>query len=201
MNLPSRLYHLAEESNIASIFAHGLMSTERLLELVRMPKPKRSAFLRSHRTDCVALGPEILIRDQRPMPPGALAPALEPPMEPADWYALLNGFVFFWPNRERLDRLQGAYAHRPQVVLTFDSAALLRDFGAVAYVSPINSGNARRRAAKRGPATLVHYDAWARSGWPDRRGVPIAEVLFNATIPVTSPYLIDIERRATGANR
>jgi hypothetical protein len=35
-------------------------------------------------------------------------------------------------------------------VLTFDGAALLDRFAAEAFVSPINSGNARRKAARRG---------------------------------------------------
>ena len=59
-----------------------------------------------------------MIRDQRPMPPAALAPALDDGLLPSDWYALLNGFVFLWPDRERMNRQRRAYASRPQLVLT-----------------------------------------------------------------------------------
>jgi hypothetical protein len=77
--------------------------------------------------------------------------------EPADWYALLNGHVFLWPDRERMDRQRQACGGRPQALLTFDGAALLDRFGAEAFMSPINSGNARRKPAPRGQDTLVPY--------------------------------------------
>ena len=91
------------------------------------------------------------------MPPAALARALDDSLEPADWYALLNGFVFLWPDRERIERQRRACGDHPQVLLTFDGATLLGRFGAEAYVSPINSGNARRKPARRGRYTLVPY--------------------------------------------
>jgi hypothetical protein len=188
-----RLYHLAEAENLASILEHGLMSTERLLGILCISKPKRAALLRSHRPDRVRLSKGVLIRDQRPMPPTALAPALEDGLEPADWYALLNGHVFLWPDRERMDRQRQACGDRPQVVLAFDGAALLDRFGSEAFLSPINSGNARRKAARRGRGTLVPYDVWLREGWPaGQRTRPPAEVLFRCPIPVEMPYLIDI---------
>jgi hypothetical protein len=188
-----RLYHLAEAENLASILEHGLMSTERLLGVLGISAPKRAALLRSYRPDGVRLSEGILIRDQRPMPPAALAVALEDGLEPADWYALLNGHVFFWPNRERMDRQRQACGDRPQVVLTFDGAALLDRFGSEAFLSPINSGNARRKPAPRGRATLVPYGIWLRDGWPTGQPArPPAEVLFRCPIPVQAPYLIDI---------
>jgi len=190
---PARLYHLAEKSNLPSILAHGLMSTENLLQLSNVPEPERLTLLRTQRLACLRLPNGVLIRDQRPMPPSALARALEPGLKPADWYALLNGFVFFWPSRERLDRLLAAYADRAQVVLAFDYASLLRDFGDRAFLSPINSGNARRKAAKRGRGTLVAYDDWIRHGWPGRRQRKPAEILFASTIPAVAPYLLEIE--------
>jgi hypothetical protein len=49
-----------------------------------------------------------------------------------------------------MDRQRRACGSRPQVVLTFDSAALLDHFQVEAFVSPINSGNARRKSARRG---------------------------------------------------
>ena len=87
MHRLERLYHLAEAENIASILKHGLMSTERLLNFVRTSEPKRTALLRGLRRDCVRLSENVLIRDQRPMPPAALAGALQDGLVPADWYA------------------------------------------------------------------------------------------------------------------
>ena len=112
-----------------------------------------------------------LIRDQRPMPPAALARALD----------------------DGLGRR--ACGKRPQVVLTFDGAALLDRFAAEAFVSPINAGNARRKAARRGRDTLVPYTKWLREGWPTgRRTRPPAELLLRCTVPAKTPYLIGISR-------
>jgi hypothetical protein len=188
-----RLYHLAEADNLTSIQKHGLMSTERLLDLVRVAEPGRGVLLRRHRPECVRLSETVLIRDQRPMPPAALAQALQDGLEPADWYALLNSHVFLWPDRDRMERQRKACGDRPQVLLTYDGAALLDRFGSAAFISPINSGNARRKPASRGPDTLVPYHAWLQNGWPaGPRGRQPAEVLFRCPLPVRAPYLIDI---------
>jgi hypothetical protein len=188
-----RLYHLAEADNLPSILQHGLMSAERLLSLVGMPEAERATMLRRHRPDSFRLSESVLIRDQGPMPPAALARALMDGLEPADWYALLNGHVFLWPDRKRMERQRQACDGRPQALLTFDAAALLDRFGAEAFMSPINSGNARRKPAPRGQDTFVPYANWLRAGWPTgQRTRPPAEVLFRCPIPVQAPYMIDI---------
>ena len=190
-----RIYHLAETENLPSILEHGLMSTERLLDEGRIGDPERAGLLRSHRPWSVRLSGGVLIRDQRPMPPAALAPALEDGLEPSDWYALLNGFVFFWADRDRMLRHLSACHGRPQALLTFDAAALFDQFAADAFVSPINSGNARRKAARRGRKTLLPYTAWLQEGWPTgQRTRPPAEVLFRRVVPTQAPFLIDIAK-------
>jgi hypothetical protein len=127
------------------------------------------------------------------MPPSALAPALDDGLEPADWYALLNSFVFLWLDPKRMERQRRACGDRPQVLLTFDGSALLDVFGADAFVSPINSGNARRKPARRGRNTLMTYRSWLREGWPTGRpNRPPVEILLRCTIPVKAPHLIDI---------
>ena len=188
-----RLYHLADADNVPSILKHGLLSTERLLGLTGMAETERAAFLRRQRRDSLPLAKGVTIRDQRPMPPSALAPALDDGLEPGDWYALLNSYVFLWPDKERMDRQRRACGDRPQVVLTFDAVALFDQFGTQAFLSPINSGNARRKAARRGRDTLVPYATWLQEGWPAKqRSHPPAEVLFGCVLPVHAPYLIGI---------
>ena len=106
----------------------------------------------------------------------ALARALQDGLEPADWYDLLNRHVFFWPDRGRMERQLSACGGRPQVLLTFDGEALLDQYGADAFLSPINSGNARRKPAPRSRETLVPYGVWLRQGWPTgQRSRPPAE--------------------------
>ena len=188
-----RLYHLADAENVPSILKHGLLSTERLLGLTGMAEPERAAFLRRQRPNSLRLAEGVTIRDQRPMPPSALARALDDGLEPGDWYALLNSYVFLWADRKRMDRQRRACGDRPQVTLTFDAAALFEHFGTQAFLSPINSGNVRRNAARRGRDTLVPYAMWLQQGWPTRqRSHPPAEILFGCVLPAEAPYLIDI---------
>ncbi len=188
------LYHLAEADNLGSILEHGLLSTERLLELAGLADQDRAEFMRRHRATSVRLPGGALIRDQGPMPPSALASALDDGMEPGDWYALLNSHVFLWPDKERTGRQRKACGVRPQFVLTFDAEALLESFEEYASVSPINSGNARRKPARRGRETLLSHQVWKRAGWPtgQRSRLP-AEFLFKCAVPTGAPYLVDIE--------
>jgi hypothetical protein len=94
-----------------------------------------------------------------------------------------------------MERQRRVCGSRPQVVLSFDGAALLERFQADAFVSPINSGNARRKAARRGRDTFVPYTGWLRQGWPSgRSGRPPAEFLFGCTIPTQAPYVLDIAK-------
>src|ERR1700722_11548682 len=58
---------------------------------------------------------------------------------------------------------------RPQLVLAFDAAALLDRLEMEAFVSAINSGNARRKAGGRDRDTLVPYRTWLKQGWPGMR--------------------------------
>jgi hypothetical protein len=193
MRALTHLYHLAEEDNLPSILEHGLMSTEQLFSLAGVAEADRRLLLRRHRPENLRLSAGVLIRDQKPMPPGTLATALDDGLEPADWYSLLNRFVFLWPNRERMDRHRKACGDRPQTVLTFDGNALMGAFGDQAFLSPINSGNARRKPARRGRNTLVPFEQWSREGWPTgQRTRPAAEVLFACPIPAQIPFLIDV---------
>ena len=192
--VPARLFHLAEAGNVASILEHGLLSTALLAARSGMSEATRAAFLRQHRPDNVLLPDGVIVRDQRPMPPASLARALAGAgMVPGDWYALLNAHVFLWPDRARLERQRGAFGDRPQRVLTFDAGPLLQRFGAHAFVSPINSGNARRKPAPRGRDTLVPFASWRAAGWPiGQRTRPPAEFLFDCALPAASPFLLEI---------
>ena len=154
-----QLFHLAEAENLSSILEHGLLSTRRLVAMSGLFAQEQASLLRGHRRTHVRLPTGVLVRDQAPMPPSALGPALDDGMDPPDWYALLNAHVFLWPDRARMQRQRKACGSRPQVLLTFDAAALLGGFGEEALVTPINTGNARRRPARRGRTTLLPYQA------------------------------------------
>jgi hypothetical protein len=164
MSLPQHVYHLAEAANWPLIQRDGLRCTASLLRHAKV----RGATLHRHghqqRPANVLLNSGATIRHQRPMPPKALERCLVD-MTPAEWYALLNARVFFWPDVARLNRQRMACAADPQVLMVIDTAALLARHGDRAYVTPINTGNARRRAARRGRATFVPYHRWLTNRW------------------------------------
>ena len=164
MNLPDRIYHLAEASNWPLIQRDGLLCASRLLDAAGLVGASRDRLMREQRLVHTELPNGVRIRDQRPMPPTALEKCLCG-MSPTDWYAMVNARVFFWIDPDRLNRQRAACGSRPQVVIAVDTAALVSVHQEHVALTPINSGNARRKPARRGAATFVPFAEWVRSGW------------------------------------
>ena len=79
------------------------------------------------------------------------------------------------------------------MMLAFDAAALLDRHEMEAFVSAINSGNARRKAVRRDRDTLVLYRTCLKQGWPtSRRTLPQPEFLIRCRLPAEAPHLIDV---------
>ena len=131
----SHFYHLAEPANLASIRQHGLLSTDRLLDLAKVPES------------------------------------------------------------ERVERHLRAFGGRPQILLTFDASQLLDRLGDRIYLSPINSGNARRPPVPRSTLTFVPYPEWVETGWrtlgDESRApsCPPAEILLEGNLTL-EPFLV-----------
>jgi len=192
---PRHFYHLAEPDNWPLIRRHGLMSTERLLDLAKVTEKEREAILFQHRPESVVLPNGIIIRDQRPMPPHLIARALSKDVSPSAWYRFLNRFIFLWSTRARVERHLRACGGRPHVLLAFDASRLLDQLGDKIYLSPINSGNARRRPVPRSPLIFVPYREWVETGWrtlgDESRAprCPPAEILLEGNLPL-KPFLV-----------
>jgi hypothetical protein len=163
MKLPNTVYHLAEESNWPSIQRDGLLSASKLLDAAGLARADRTRLERAQRLAHTELPTGVQIRDQRPMPPAALEACLVG-LTPAEWYALINARLFFWFDPDRLNRQRAACEPRPQVVLAVDTAKLVDAYREEVAVTPINTGNARRKPARRGTATFVAHAAWVESG-------------------------------------
>jgi hypothetical protein len=180
---------------LASIRQHGLLSTDRLLDLAKLTESERDAILFQHRPEPVVLPNGVIIRDQKPMPPQLIARALPKSVTPSEWYRFLNRFVFLWSNRARVERHLRAFGARPQILLAFDASRLLKQLGDRIYLSPINSGNARRRPVPRSTLTFVPYREWIETGWrtlaSDSRAprCPPAEILLEGNLPL-KPFLV-----------
>ncbi len=162
--LPPVIYHLAEAVNWPSIERSGLLSTRALLEMAGLSDEERRDIEQRHRNEPVILPNGAMIRDQKPMPPSALERCLHG-MTPAQWYTLLNSKVFFWLDIDRLNRMRRASGEQAQVVMIIDTERLLAHHSERVALTPINTGNARRRPAQRGLQTFVPYRTWIESGW------------------------------------
>ena len=163
-SLPAEAFHFVDRANWAAVQAQGLCSTDELLRRGAFGAEVEAA-VRAHRPQGVTLPDGCYIRDQRPMPPQALARCLDPGLAPVDWYALLNSCVFFWLDPDRVTRHRAALGNRPQMLLTFDARALATAYEAAAHVTPFNTGSAMRKAATRGLRTLVPLAQWQSRGW------------------------------------
>src|SRR6266571_5536359 len=150
-----RLYHMAEGGSWASIQRHGLLSTEALLDLFEVTAEKRGPILARQRTHDVAIThPEhgrAVVRDQKPLNRAKLAGCLDG-CSFDKWLQLLNSRVFFWLTRERLQTLMCAreYCAKTHVVLTLDTLRLASDFRQSITLAPMNTGNTRPYAHRRG---------------------------------------------------
>ena len=164
MKLPDRIYHLAEASNWPLIQRDGLLSASRLLRASGLAGADRARLERAQRLTHTELPNGAQLRDQCPMPPAALDRCLYG-MSSADWYAMINARVFFWFDPDRLNRQKAACEPRPQVVLAVDTGALIAAYRRRIAVTPINTGNARRKPSCRGAATFVPLSEWVRTGW------------------------------------
>ena len=202
MPLPTHIYHLAEAANWQSIQRHGLLSTSALLDITALPKYERDRYEQQRRSNHTELPSGIQIRDQKPLPPQALVRCLVG-LTPSEWYQILNGKVFFWLDADRLNRQRRACEPRPQIVLIVDTERFLSRHAERIALSPINSGNARRRPAVRGKATFVPYAEWLESGWSsEARGLgtrcrtnshrPV-ELTVEGSIRDTMEYVVDVQ--------
>jgi len=162
--IPDQVYHLVETSNWPSVQRHGLLSAHELMRLAGLSPADRKRVSTTQRLRHTMLSDHVAIRDQAPMPADALQKCLVG-MSPAEWYALLNRLVFFWCDRDRLNRQLGACNGRAQIVLTVDTKQLLARHARRVALTPFNTGNARRKPAIRGQATFVPYATWVESAW------------------------------------
>jgi hypothetical protein len=198
-----RLYHMAQDGSWPLIKRLGLLSTEALLDAFRVEDPCRGAIIGEHRPSSVAIRSalygEAAVRDQIPMRDAILARVLEGGMTPADWYRLLNSFVFFWPTEARLLTLLSARAYRGRVhtVLVVDTARLLDHHGGRVRLSPINSGNTLFDARPRGRATFHTIDDYPFTEMRRRRGPAsaIAEIAVGGGVSPIEPVLVAVTRR------
>ncbi len=173
------LFHMAEEGSWPSIRARGLLSTSALLDLYGLVGEERARIEGARRPASIVLAPGVVIRDNGPLNEKNLARSLDGDLKPADWYRLLNGRVFFWLSRQRLQKLLGArlYREKAHEVLEAEARPLVEAYRDSIELSPMNSGATGRFPVRRGPTTfrpIADYDYAGRKARGLERVVELA---------------------------
>ncbi len=158
-----RLYHVAEPQSWDLIAKHGLLSTTALLDFFKVKGKKRFAAESRRRSAPIPLTPDgtVVLRDQLPINESKLEACLVS-MTTQEWYEALNRRVFFWPTNQRLLGMlkAGPYRARKHLVLTLDTAALLRTYLERVELSRINSGSTLYNPSPRGRDTFLALDEY-----------------------------------------
>lgn len=191
------VYHMAEVGTWPSIQERGLLSTTASLDALGIAGAQRAALESAYRPEMSHLRPgaadDIVLRDQRPMPPNRLAQALPDGLTTEQWYRLINSKVFFWVSPERLSRLLRSYGASQHDVLRVDTASLLDAHFARTWLCHMNSGNT---------LPIPHYrDETIFKRIPDypvnRVGTPLKEVVelvVDYSVPDIANHVVDVTR-------
>jgi hypothetical protein len=197
------LFHMAEAGSWPAIEAQGLLSTSALLDLYGIKGMARTRIEACRRPEGVRLRhdglPGATVRDQVPMDDASLRRCLQDDLEPADWYRLLNGKVFFWFTRARLQRLLNARLNRSQShdVLELDAAPLVAAYRDRITLSPINSGTTRLFPVARGRRTFLSIDEYPYAEWRQRRprGERVVELAVDGGVPDVERFVRRVVRQ------
>ncbi|WP_234580940.1 hypothetical protein [Micromonospora sp. MH99] len=139
-----QVFHTMSATAWPSVQRHGLLSTQRLIDLFGLDAGERDRLLSAPRRQSTVLrAPGLapaVIRDQKPMK--FVAEKIDPHSSLTEYLAAINSRVFFWASAERLDRLRRAKAYRTedQVVLYVDTRALVERYGPQIELCRLNSG-------------------------------------------------------------
>ncbi|KAA1399645.1 hypothetical protein ESP70_002470 [Aeromicrobium ginsengisoli] len=192
---------MAAQSAWPSIREHGLLSAEGLADLYRVRGAKRHALLGEVRRESITLkrlgmSPAI-VRDQKPMK--FIHEKIEAGSTLEQYLAAINARVFFWPTRERLERLTRSreYADQPKVVLHVSTSALVDRYGELIELCRFNSGAVtQKNHPPRGhqswvPVRDYRYDEHRAAHGPDGA---LAEVTVRGSVPDVLDIVTEIER-------
>lgn len=187
------LFHIAEGGSWESIYKFGLESTSAILDRFGVSGQERDRIESQRRDQNRVLNHEkygtVTIRDQSPISESKLAGCLHD-MTTAEWYRMLNGYVFLWPSVQRRDRMLASYKDRQHDVLTIDTRRLLSLYQDKIMLSPINSGNTQYDPAIRGKGTFVPFGQCPFSDWRRRKRKKPEDVIAEVTLPYR---LLEIE--------
>lgn len=194
------LYHMAERGSWPSIQKLGLLSTTATMDLMKVQETARNKYERMHRpTKMTVAHPRhgrIVLRDQKPMSDVRLATCLQDGLQPGDWYALLNGKVFFWVTEARLHKLLNARAYRSEEhdVLTIDTGPLVRKYAARVLLTHMNTGNTFPMPHKRGLNTFKTIPAYPTKADGKTPLPEVVELVVENAVRDIAQYVLAVRR-------
>lgn len=194
------LYHVTEPGAWKSIQQNGLLSTKRLLDLFEIDKEKRIIIETKRRPSSIVIEHprygKATINDNLPLNEKSLSKCLDHGLTPADWLRILNSRVFFWVNKDGLNRLLGARLNRNRVreVLVVDTLGLAKVYAHQIDLCPINSGATIRKPARRGLNTFSPLGQYSFNEWSRLRGQrdQILEVTVQDAITDIANHIIEV---------
>lgn len=198
-----RLFHMAEAGAWPSIQQHGLRSTQALLDLFEITGERRTELLDIRRPQIVTVTHPAhgtaQIRDNKPLKDSFLETCLTDMTVP-EWYAHLNGRVFFWVTENRLNDLLSAraYRNRPHDIITVDSRRLIEMYPAEIALASFNTGSTiYPNAPARGSETFQRIAAYdgGRTPRSHRLKTPIVELTVDYAISDVEAVAVRAERR------
>ncbi len=202
-----KLYHITSAGAANSILANGLLTTRDILERWEVDTERRSHLLRCKRKADVTLhhpthGP-IVISNNDPLNETKLQSVLDDGLTIGDWLEMLNSRVFFFVNEKPLSSLANSRSNRAlsKDVLVLDTKQLADAHFNTIEISPINSGNTNRDAARRGLRTFTKLRGVSFELWRYSRGNKSADTIKEVCIPnsVTEVANFVVEVREPGA--
>ncbi|WGH77235.1 DUF7002 family protein [Jannaschia ovalis] len=195
------LWRLSPRGSADGIRRHGLLSAATLAARagVTLPTGRRRRAMPFALPD----GTPVQVTDNSPLSEAKLARVLDDGLTPADWIAMLNARVFFWPDRRlgagnlRARRRFGYVDewHR------FDTAAVLAPAWDRAEIAPFNTGATLHTPPRRGHATFAPLDGLDLAEWRERRRRAgavqgrdaVREVTVRGDLPEAASALIGVE--------
>ena len=196
------LFHVTTPGAWASIRQHGLLSTQRLLELFDVERELQQQLQTSRRATAVSLHHaeygNVVLNDNLPLSEKALSQCLDDRLTPEQWLAMLNERVFFWPDEAGLASMLNAKMNRNRTreILVVETAKLPSAIAARMELCPINSGSTIRKPARRGLRTFTPLGKHTYRDWQKLRGRRdrIREVIVRDSIDKIENYVVEVHQ-------
>lgn len=185
-----QLHHVTDAAALPGLRRHGLLSAKALCCLFEVPAGDRPALLTCNRDSYARLvhpvHGEAWLRRQS-MRDAPLRSRLDPALTPGQWRRFINAHAFLCASRAWAERLRAFERDREQVVLTWDTAALLAA-GVALLACQYNNGTVMDRTPPHRRRLRGFADYVPAEAVPP--GMAVKEVAARRRIPPEVPFTV-----------